>query len=159
MSYDLFNESTSISRTFSRQSWVKLLELAMRYGWRPMGTCPPSYFDSYKLNADWPGVYLTNDGQKVSRVDAFALADALERSLKDIPKDNAKINWNAELWTDEDDLPEWLIPEEREFIQDELEFEFLDIMGIHPFEFFAGDTKRDLISFIKFCRLGSFVIT
>jgi hypothetical protein len=159
MSYDLFNESTSISRTFSRQSWGKLLELAMLYGWRPMGTCPPPHLDFQKLNADWLGRYFTNDGQIVSRVDAFALADSLEKSLDEIPKDNIKIDWNARFWTDEDDLPEWLTPDEKEFIQDELEFEFLDILGVHPFEFFAGDAKHDLISFIRFCKLGSFIIT
>ena len=138
---------------------MKLLELAMRYGWRPMGTCPPPDIDFRKLNSEWSGVYLTNDGQVMGKVDAFALADALETSLKDIPSENTKIDWNAQFWSDEDDLPEWLSPEEKEFIQDELEFEFLDVMAVNPFEFFAGNAKRDLISFIRFCRLGSFVIT
>src|SRR5574342_43488 len=159
MSYDLFNESTSTCRKFSRQSWAKLLELARLYGWRPMGTCPPSNIDFHKLNADWHGAYLTNDGQTVSREDAFSLAAALEKSLDDLPNENLKIDWNPELWTDEDDLPEWLSPEERELIEEGLEAELLDIMGIPPFEFFAGDEKRDLIAFIRFCRLGSFVIT
>ena len=29
---------------------------------------------------------------------------------------------------------------------------------INPFEHFAGDEKRHLANFIKFCRLGSFII-
>jgi len=58
----------------------------------------------------------------------------------------------------EDDLPEWLSPLEKEFIEDGLEDELLDIMGTHPFEYFAGDEKHHLTQFIRFCKLGSFVV-
>ena len=34
----------------------------------------------------------------------------------------------------------------------------LDLNRVNPFEYFAGDGKRQLIGFIKFCRLGSFLI-
>ena len=131
----------------------------MLYGWRPMGTRPPSHHDFHKLNADWHGAYLTNDGQTLTREDALFLAAALDKSLDDIPNDNIKIDWNPELWIDKDDLPEWLSPEEKEMVEDELEAEGLDIMGIHPLKFFAGNEKSDLIAFIRFCRLGSFIIT
>ena len=57
MSYDLSNPSTNISRKYSTQFWAKALELLRLYGWKPMGTCPPS------REVDWLGVYLTNDGQ------------------------------------------------------------------------------------------------
>jgi hypothetical protein len=157
MSYELINHSTIISRTFSKQFWAKALELAMSYGWRPMGTQPPSHLDFYKLEADWHGTYLTNDGQTVKAEDALLLACALERSLEDISDTNIKTDWNFEMSV-EDDLPEWLSPEEREMIEEELQDGLLDMMGVHPFEYFAGDEKEHLKEFIRFCRLGSFEI-
>jgi len=129
----------------------------MSYGWRPMGTQPPSHLDFYKLEADWHGTYLTNDGQTVKAEDALLLACALERSLEDISDTNIKIDWNFEMSV-EDDLPEWLSPEEREMIEEELQDGLLDMMGVHPFEYFAGDEKKHLKEFIRFCRLGSFEI-
>lgn len=39
-----------------------------------------------------------------------------------------------------------------------LEYYSLDLSKINPFEYFAGDEKRQLVGFIKFCRLGSFII-
>jgi len=158
MIYELINPSTRISRTFSRQSWAKALELAGLNGWLPMGTQPPPFHDSHLLNADWDGTYLTNEWQTVTAKDALALAEALQKSLDDIPDFNTiEMDWNPAFWV-EDDLPEWLSPGERETIQEGLEDEMLDIMGIHPFEFFAGDEKRRLVEFIRFCRLGSFII-
>lgn len=119
MSFDLINQTTQITRIFSRQSWAKALELAHLYGWQPMGTLPPSGFDFYKPIADWHGAYLTNDGQIVKTADAIWLADALEKSLGDIPDTEIKIDWNSQFWLD-DDLPEWLSPEEKELIEGEL---------------------------------------
>ena len=55
-------------------------------------------------------------------------------------------------------LPTALSPEEREMIEDGLEEHSQDVMGVHRFEFFAGDEKLHLREFIRFCRLGSFVI-
>jgi len=157
MPYELFNVSTAISRRFSRQFWAKALQLGQLYGWRPRGTLAPSDLDLRDLNADWDGNYLTNEGQTVFREDALSLAHALETSLDDIPDFNQDMDWNGMFWP-EDDLPDWLSPDERDMIEEGLESEFLDIIDIHPFEFFAGDEKRRLISFIRFCRLGSFTI-
>jgi hypothetical protein len=157
MSYELINQSTEICRKFSRQCWTKALELARLYGWRPMGTLPPFLFDFYQLNADWSGTYLTNDGQTVRAEDAYFLAAALERSLEHIPTVNHSIDWTSKFWLD-DDLPEWLSPDERAMIEEELEDGLLDILGTHPLEFFAGDDRRQLMEFIRFCRLGSFDI-
>jgi len=157
MSYELVNQSTEVCRTFSRQFWTKALELARLYDWQPKGTRPPSHLDLYALNAEWHGMYLTNDGQTVKAEDALSLAAALERSLDDIPNENLLIDWNSMLhW--EDDLPEWLSPEEKEFIEEELQDGLLDMMGLNPLEYFAGDEKRHLKQFIRFCRLGSFEI-
>ena len=157
MSYELFNPSTTISRKISRQSWAKALELAQLYGWQPEGTHPPSEYDFHKLNAEWDGSYLTNEDQMVRAEDALSLAEALARSLDDIPDANLEMDWNPKFWI-QDDLPEWLSPEEKALVEDGLEDDLLDIMGTHPFEFFAGDEKRHLTRLIRFCRLGSFVI-
>jgi len=157
MSYELVNQSTDICRTFSRQSWAKALELARLYGWRPMGTHPPSMIDFRELDAYWNGTYLTNDGQVVKAEDAHSLASALERALDDIPDVNIQINWSSMFWLN-DDLPAWLSPHERAMIEEGLQDGLLDTMGIHPFDFFAGDEKRHLVEFIRFCRLGSFEI-
>jgi hypothetical protein len=157
MSYDLISRSTVLCRTFSRQFWAKALELAESYGWKPMGTRPPSHLDFYQLGAEWDGRYFTNDGQTVNREDALLLAAALERSLDDLPDANHRIDWNFVLHQD-DDLPEWLSPEEKTFIEEELQDGLLDIMSTSPIEYFAGDEKRHLRDFIRFCRLGSFEI-
>ena len=65
MAYELFNQTTTLSRKVSRQFWKKALELAQQYGWRPMGTIAPSYHDFNLLNAEWHGTYLSNEGQTV----------------------------------------------------------------------------------------------
>lgn len=157
MSYELVSQSTRLCRTFSKQFWAKALELAQLYGWTPLGTHPPSHLDFYELCAEWDGRYLTNDGQTLTAEDARLLAAALERSLNDIPDEERSPDWNAVLQL-EDDLPEWLSPEEREFIEEELQDGLLDIMGTDPREYFAGREKRHLKHFIRFCRLGSFEI-
>ena len=157
MSFELVNQSTEICRKFSRQTWAKALELARLYGWQPMGTRPPAIFDFYALNAEWNGTYLTNDGQVVRAEDARALASALERSLERIRDVVSPIEWNHRLWL-EDELPEWLSPEEKAMIEETLQDGLLDTIAMDPFDFFAGTEKRSLIGFIRFCRLGSFEI-
>src|SRR5574339_1005791 len=133
MTYELVSQSTEICRTFSKQFWAKALELALAHGWQPKGTRPPATLDLYELNVDWLGTYLTNDGQVVKAEDAFLLAAALEKALGHISDANPKIMWDAELWA-EDDLPEWLSPEERTVIEEELQESLLDIMGVNPLE-------------------------
>jgi hypothetical protein len=157
MSFELVNQSTEVCRTFSKQFWAKALELAMSYGWQPIGTRAPFQIDFYQINAEWDGRYLTNDGQTVKAEDALSLASALERSLSDIPDMNPKIDWSPKFWR-EDELPEWLSPEEREMIEDGLQEGMLDMLDVHPLEYFSGDEKRHLKAFIRFCRLGSFEI-
>ena len=157
MSYEFVNQSTEVCRTFSKQFWVKALELAGLYGWQPRGTRPPAGLDLNALNTEWLGTYLTNDGQVVRSEDAFLLAGALESSLRDISDANPPLDWIAELRR-EDDMPEWLSPEEVVFMEEELQDGLLDVMGTPPLEFFSGDEKRRLREFIRFCRLGSFEI-
>ena len=120
MSYELVSQPMILCRTFSKQFWAKALELAQIYGWKPLGTRPPSDIDFYDLCAEWDGRYLTNDGQTVKAEDARLLAAALERALNDVPDEKISTDWNSVLeW--EDDLPEWLSPEERDFIEEELQ--------------------------------------
>jgi hypothetical protein len=157
MSYELVSQYTLLCRTFSKQFWAKALELAQLYGWEPLGTHPPSHLDFYELCAEWDGRYLTNDGQLVKEEDAHSLAAALEQAMNDIPDEELTTDWNF-VFQMEDELPEWLSPEEREFIEEELQDGLLDIMGMNPRAYFAGKEKRLLEQFVRFCRLGSFEI-
>lgn len=157
MSFELVNVSTEITRKFSRQTWAKALELARLSGWEPLGTDAPWTHDPYELNADWSGTYMTNDGQVVKAEDARALAAALERSLDQIPDAPVHFAWDPALWRD-DDLPDWLTPEEKASIEETLQDGLVDMLVTDPLEFFAGDEKRHLKEFIRFCRLGSFEI-
>jgi hypothetical protein len=58
----------------------------------------------------------------------------------------------------DDDLPEWLSPEEQALVEEELQDGLLDVLGRDPLAYFAGEEKQRLRHFIRFCRLGSFVI-
>jgi hypothetical protein len=154
MTLELVNTTTSLSRIYSREFVGKALELAHSYGWKPMGT-RLTILDFQRL---WLGTYLTNDGQTVLMEDALSLAEFLSRTLDDIPNENRKIDWSdPKLWH-EDDLPEWLSPEEKKLVQDGLEEYWPSGMELHPLEFFAGDEKPYLKEFIRFCRLGSFAV-
>jgi hypothetical protein len=157
MPYDLYNPSTGLCLTFSRHFLAKALELAELYGWQPRRTQPPAHIDFCALGADWHGGYLTNDGQLVMASDARWLAAALEESLADLSDQNPAIDWDPRHWA-EDDLPEWLSPQERAMIEDELQESCLDLLGVNPLEHFAGDEKVYLRKFIRFCRLGSLEI-
>ena len=157
MTLELINANTSLSRKYSRPFWGKALELAQLYGWRPQGTRPPVMPGFPGLKTLWDGTYLTNDGQIVLDADARSLGDALARALDDIADVSPAPDWNLKLWL-EDDLPEWLSPEEREIIEDGLEAFAPDARGKSPLEFFAGDEKPYLVRLIRFCRLGSFII-
>ncbi len=59
-----------------------LTELAYRYGWVPLGVRPTG---GGRRSAD----YFCNSGRRVDDEDARNLADALERSLPDIPEHDA----------------------------------------------------------------------
>lgn len=62
--------------------WSRVLELAVEYGWEPVGTGPPRG----TLKRDWLGSYDSNERQLLYARDAKNLADALEKALKDIPE-------------------------------------------------------------------------
>jgi hypothetical protein len=66
---------------FDDPQWTLLLSLVNAFGWRPEGTRAP---EDVAPN-EWQGVYAPGDGQELTRDDALALADALDRALDDIP--------------------------------------------------------------------------
>ncbi len=128
MIYHLSSQTAISRQKFSRESWVKVLSLALFYGWQPIGTRVASMTEIHGFHKEyWDGSYLTNDGQIVVRADALALGRALERSLDDIP------DFNLDVYA-------------------------VDLKKITPFEYFAGSEKQQLVEFIRFCRLGSFLI-
>jgi hypothetical protein len=167
MNYQLSSRSTSSLQTLSRDTWSRILSLALFYGWKPMGTLPPFIHNLRKPSEahagdDWDGTYLRNEGQAVRGEDALALAVALRMSLDDIPDLN--LDWELT----EEDLPDWLSPDERALVQKGLEhLNFGEdddktdepSLGMLPFEYFAGDEKQNLVEFIHFCMMGEFVIS
>jgi hypothetical protein len=161
MSYYLSSQSTIAREKFSGEAWIKVLNLAMSYGWQPMGTRLKSVIEGYSFDVEeweeWDGTYLTNDGQTVIAEDALALAAALQRALDDIPDFASEPPRSVET-TRADELGEMLSPVERAVLEAGLEDHLTGLVEIHPFAYFAGDEKLHLVSFIKFCRLGSFTI-
>jgi hypothetical protein len=78
--------------------WRISLELALKYGWKPMGTKPNEehlrkrfknpeggfYDEEIKQAAsNWSGTYYTNEGQITTYADALNLSFALEEAQKD----------------------------------------------------------------------------
>ena len=158
MSVELINEATSISRKYSKEFWETALHLAVKYGWRPLGTRAPTTGSLAGWQDLWMGTYFSNDAQTVLSADARALADALERSLDDLSDENPHMDWDPKFWRDDDALPDWLSPEEQELIEDDVCVHLREALRMKPVEFFAGDEKQNLKRFIRFCRLGSFII-
>ena len=77
--YDLYNERSEISFNFF--DWGHVLELALHYGWTPMGTEQRDL----KISKDWNGSYTSCDFQYVLPADAINIAIALEKAFMDIP--------------------------------------------------------------------------
>jgi hypothetical protein len=84
MGMDLVNSKEKYFR-WNIFFWGYVLRLGTMFGWEGSGT-------HLELEGDdkWDGNYWTNDGQWVTADDAFALADALERALSEIPSDASK---------------------------------------------------------------------
>jgi hypothetical protein len=62
---------------FSVDLWHVCLQCARKFGWRPEGTTDPLT----DPDAEWGGIYFSNDGQQVSDRDARALGEALLRAV------------------------------------------------------------------------------
>jgi hypothetical protein len=78
MSFD-FTSDSGATQDIGTGGWTLLLYLAEAYGWGKEGTHPPEGVPP----GEWEGDYASNDGQYVSKEDAYALASALERFLAD----------------------------------------------------------------------------
>jgi hypothetical protein len=128
MIYHLSSQSTISRQKFSRESWVKVLSLGMFYGWQPMGTRVPSITELHGL------------------IDEYWDGTYLTNDGQIVVREDA-LRLGIALEKSLDDIPDF-----------NLEVYPLDLSKINPFEYFAGDEKRHLADFIKFCRLGSFLI-
>lgn len=128
MIYHLSSQSTISRQKFNRQSWTKILSLGLFYGWQPMGTRVASMTEIHGFNAEYW------DGTYLTNDGQIVVEDdALSLAVA--------------LEKSLDDIPDF-----------NLNFYLLDLDKITPFEYFAGDGKQQLTGFMKFCRLGSFLI-
>jgi hypothetical protein len=128
MIYHLSSQSAISRQKFRRESWTKVLSLGIFYGWQPMGTRVPSITELHGLDDEYW------DGTYLTNDGQIVVTeDALSLGIA--------------LEKSLDDIPDF-----------NLEVYPLDLNKINPFEYFAGDGKRHLAGFIKFCRLGSFLI-
>lgn len=144
MGYDLCNETGETFR-FNFTEYPQVIELALKYGWKPKGTKIPHWHDEmYEERDDWPGIYCSNDYQVVSAEDTNNMADALDRSLPDIL---AKPVYSV----DEKDVMK--IKCDDGTILEGVPLGYYD--DLDPVSFWGG--RPQLIKdFIKFLRLGSY---
>ena len=76
MTFDLIRGKRSDG--FNNNGCCTLLNAAERHGWEPVGTVPG---DDWRDAEEWSGGYFTNDGQRVTKEDALALAIAIEKAV------------------------------------------------------------------------------
>jgi len=79
MGMDLLGKKGRFGLTWS--GWTEILDLAHIYGWEPKGTVKS---DIYDQNQKWSGTYFSNNWQLVTKEDAFNIANALRKALKDL---------------------------------------------------------------------------
>ena len=128
MIYHLSSQSAISRQKFSKESWTRVLSLGVFYGWQPMGTRVPSITEIHGFDTDYW------DGTYLTNDGQIVVSqDAL---------------WLGKaLERSLDDIPDF-----------NLNVDPLDLHKITPFEFFAGEGKQQLSDFVRFCRLGSFLI-
>ena len=128
MIYHLSSQSAISRQKFNSESWTRVLSLGMFYGWQPMGTRVPSMTEIHGFHTEYW------DGTYLTNDGQIVVTeDALSLGMA--------------LEKSLDDIPDF-----------NLEVSPPDPSRINPFEYFAGDEKQQLADFIKFCRLGSFII-
>jgi hypothetical protein len=136
MGVDLCSESGD-DTSFGYMGWSMVLELARQYGWQPRGTEPPEGLDN---PGEWNGEYESSDGQRVSAVDAAALADALAAAVAD-PALHVRVMQ--------------MDSEERQRIRQQMGPELAaSFVGVRDF----GEYRDCLREFSEFCRKGAFRI-
>ena len=111
MGYDLISESGQELR-FNYRGYPHIIDLALQYGWEPLGTTMPAWHDEkYGKRDDWPGIYCSNDYQVVSAEDANNMADALGRAQLDLR--NKQITNPSDDWTGD----EYILTHTIEFLR------------------------------------------
>ena len=128
----------------SDRAWRLLLALASAYGWTPAGTQPPDPeavdHACSRMPSLWDGRYTPPECQRMTESDARAMADALERTLPDIPEHDALSDKVLARGGDEP-LALWGQPARPG-------------VTITPMEEFSGRNKPYLISLISHLREG-----
>ena len=105
---------------------------------------------------DWCGTYFSNDGQIVTTEDAAALADALEKALEDIK--DFEVSGKLVSLQAGDKVEESVLGSLHQISLDAGHSITFPDSAMHPFEYFGGEMKQRVISFIKLCRKGAFTI-
>lgn len=137
MGFDLINHSGEEFR-WDMTFWSKALQLGEKYGWKPKGTT----VSKKNKGKPWSGTYWETSSQIVEAEDANNLADALEKSLEFLPKEEIKI---PELKFTKGSATELPMP----IITEEIPVE----------NYFSGPGGLESIKeFIAYCRQGSFTI-
>src|SRR5215211_210220 len=128
MIYHLSSQTAISRQKFTRESWTRVLSLGMFYGWQPMGTHVPSMTEIHGFHDEYW------DGTYLTNDGQIVVTeDALALGIA--------------LEKSLDDIPDF-----------NLDVYPTDQSRITPFEYFAGNEKAQLVDFIKFCKLGSFLI-
>lgn len=141
--YDLINHKSEFSFNFF--DWGHILELALHYGWTPLGTKP----SDLTIGENWKGGYTSNDYQIVMAEDAINIGKALEKALTDIPDIELGGSFNKEIEVKGDNIEDIA----REIyvgvkLQRGLSFELL-------IKKLSGKASKEYIrKFIDFCNEG-----
>lgn len=156
MGYDLIN-SAGASHQWRAMGWWNLLNLAVEYGWRPRGTRIRS-----GDTPSWNGNYFENAGQEVSAEDAASLADAMERMLADVKREDVakRVTRRMQMTLDDASIPGETLPLDVltypiAFVRQMLEQFGQSKVGNWGFDEHSNDYLRQ---FIDFSRKGAFRI-
>ncbi len=130
---------------FSRIGWLAVSQLALKNGWKPLGTLRPE---------DWPeddwdaGDYFSNVGQRVQAVDAFELANALERAIPNLPE-VPRTDYQTPNFTDPSEFLKAIIDQRK---REKLDGNQDVGLTIHK------GWENKLQDFISLCKSGEFLI-
>lgn len=128
--------------------WQKVMDLALMYGWVPVGTAEPQHWEGEDTQTAWTGRYDHYLGEWVSPQDATRMADALADAFDDLP---------------DHPMPDRVFETEIEELDYEdqmaITFHIVELnRSLNIFELFGGQYKYNLAEFIAFCRSGGFHI-
>jgi hypothetical protein len=106
MGYDLHNTETGDYFCANGGGWNCSFEAGLAFNWKPAGTLHPINDENggaeyFAFEAQWEGVYFTNDYQRVTTQDAAAWAAALRRAIhaaEIVTKDSDNFVSSSELY-------------------------------------------------------------